>query len=287
MRTKVEHWTEYRYSEEVSLSRHRLRLRPRNSEIQKVESFRFDFFPMPSLVRESIDSLGNHLTEVFIEQAHRFFQIKCVSQVETVPRPFIDPSLTPSWSQVILDLQKMNQLDPRLYLYPSPYAPWVNGLHDWTEKSFPKEIPILVGVLDLSKRIFNDYTFDPQATTVSTPLSEVIKEKRGVCQDFAHLQVAALRSMGIAARYVSGYIRTAPQPGQMKLVGGDASHAWVSVFIPGSGWIDIDPTNNRLVDENYVVIGWGKDYSDVSLIRGTLTGGGSHSLSLSVDLSDL
>lgn len=286
MRTRVNHWTEYRYSEEVSLSRHRLRMKPRETRFQRVIESHFEFLPSPSFVRESVDSLGNYLTEVLIERPHRTFQMKCSSLVETLTRSVPDFSQTPAWDKVTIELQKISEVDPRQYVYPSPCAPWVNGLHDWTEKSFPKGASILEGVMDLARRIFSEFTFDPTATTVSTPISEVMIKKRGVCQDFAHLQVAALRSLGLAARYVSGYIRTQPRPGQMKLIGGDASHAWISVFIPDYGWIDVDPTNNRLVDENYVVIGWGKDYGDVSLIRGTLTGGGSHTLALSVDLSE-
>jgi transglutaminase-like putative cysteine protease len=283
---KVDHWTEYRYSEEVSLSLHRLRMKPRNLPYQRVLESHYEFFPQPSLIREIEDSFENHVSEVFIEQGHRSFQIKSLSRIETLPRQKPVSAFITPWEKVVGDLQKTTDLDPRHYVYPSIYAPWVHGLHEWTRKSFPEGAPILECVNDLSKRIFSEFTFDPTATIVSTPISEILQKKRGVCQDFAHLQIAALRSMGLAARYVSGYIRTDPRPGQLRLIGGDASHAWVSFYCPEDGWIDVDPTNNRLVDESYAVIGWGKDYGDVSLIRGTLTGGGSHSLYLSVDLSE-
>ncbi|SDU08112.1 Transglutaminase-like enzyme, putative cysteine protease [Verrucomicrobium sp. GAS474] len=282
---EVYHWTEYRYAESVSLSRHQLRMRLRAGNHQRVLSSRIEFLPRPLYVRERVDAFGNHVDEVFVEEAHKSFQIKCVSRVETLPRTLPMASDTAPWEKAVEALLEASDPDPRAFLYPSLHAPWSDAIREWTERSFPAGLPVLAGALDLSRRIFSDFTFDAEATTVSTPIAEVFEKRRGVCQDFAHFQIACLRSMGLAARYVSGYIRTEPPPGQTKLFGADASHAWVSFYCPGHGWIDIDPTNNRLVDSDYVVIGWGRDYADVSLIRGTLTGGGAHSLYLSVDVS--
>ena len=150
--------------------------------------------------------------------------------------------------------------------------------------SFPPGMPLLQGVLDLTDRIHEDFVFDPLATTVSTPVEEILKSRRGVCQDFAHLQIACLRSLGLAARYVSGYLETLPPPGKEKLVGSDASHAWLAVFCPRNGWVEVDPTNNCVAGERHIILAWGRDFSDVSPIRGVIYGAGSHTLKVSVDV---
>ncbi len=281
----VYHWTEYRYAESVSLSRHQVRMRPRDGEGQRVLSSWFEFLPKPSSVRERIDAFGNHVAEILVDESHRNFQIKCLSRVETFPRSVPAAADTPAWEQAVEALREASLADPRAFAYPSLNAPWNDEIREWAEASFPPGLPVLAGALDLSRRIFSEFTFDSEATTVSTPIAEVFEKRRGVCQDFAHFQIVCLRSMGLAARYVSGYLRTEPPPGQTRLFGADASHAWTSLYCPGHGWIDLDPTNNRLVDSDYIVIGWGRDYADVSLIRGTLIGGGAHSLYLSVDVS--
>jgi len=281
----VYHWTEYRYAEPVSLSRHRVRMRPRDDRHQKVLSSALEVRPNPSSIRERDDAFGNRVAEVVVEEAHRSFQIECRSRVETFARVLPEAADTPAWEAAVEALRGTAEADPRAFAYPSLHVPWNDAIREWAGASFPEGLPVLAGALDLSRRIFSDFTFDSEATTVSTPVEEVFEKKRGVCQDFAHFQIACLRSMGLAARYVSGYLRTEPPPGQPRLFGADASHAWVSFHCPGYGWIDLDPTNNRMVGEDYVAIGWGRDYADVSLIRGTLVGGGAHSLYLSVDVS--
>ncbi|MBM4152698.1 MAG: transglutaminase family protein, partial [Kiritimatiellaceae bacterium] len=138
--------------------------------------------------------------------------------------------------------------------------------------------------IDLMHRIYTDFTFDPKATTISTPVEEVLKKRRGVCQDFAHLMICCLRSLGLCARYVSGYIQTKPPPGKPRLAGKDASHAWVSVYCPRAGWLDLDPTNNQPANEQYITLGWGRDYQDISPVRGVLFGGGDHTVLAQVDM---
>lgn len=280
----VYHWTEYRYSEAVPLSQHLLHMQPRDFARQRVLSTRYEFTPEPALLSDRLDYFGNRATEFSITESHLGMHIKCYSQVETLALSVPAASQTVSWEKAAGQLLATPDADPRAFLYPSPYAPYLAQLRAWSLPSFPANCPLLAGALDLTKRIYTEFAFDNTATSVSTPLDEVFANRRGVCQDFAHLQIGCLRSLGLAARYVSGYLRTEPPPGQPRVFGADASHAWVSVFCPGHGWIDIDPTNNRLITEDYVTIGWGRDYGDVSLIRGILGGGGSHSLYLSVNV---
>ena len=280
----VYHWTEYRYAEQVPLSQHLLHMQPRDFAHQRLISTRYEFVPHPAAIKDRIDYFGNRATEFFIGESHVGLHIKCFSQVETLPRKVPVATQTPPWEKVAAAVLAIADPDPRGYIYPSTYAPYLSGLYDWALESFTPGRPVLDATLDLTRRIHGGFKFDKTATTVSTPLREVFANRRGVCQDFAHLQISCLRALGIPARYVSGYLRTTPPPGRARLFGADASHAWVAVYCPGYGWIDIDPTNNRLITEEYVTIGWGRDYGDVSLIRGILAGGGSHSLYLSVNV---
>jgi transglutaminase-like putative cysteine protease len=160
----------------------------------------------------------------------------------------------------------------------------VEELADYARGSFPSERPLLEAVVDLTTRIHADFSFDPKATTVATPLDEVVRLRRGVCQDFARLEIACLRALGLSAHYVSGYLETTTPPGATRPVGADASHAWLAVYCPGTGWIDVDPTNNLLPNLTHVTLGWGRDYGDVSPIRGVILGGGAHSLRVHVDM---
>jgi transglutaminase-like putative cysteine protease len=175
-------------------------------------------------------------------------------------------------------------LDAGEFTFDSPLVPLDTPFTDYARESFPPGRNLLAAVLDLTARIHRDFKFDPTATTVATPLARVLEQRRGVCQDFAHLQIACLRSLGLPARYVSGYLETVPPAGQAKLLGADASHAWVSFFCPGLGWIDVDPTNNLFPSMQHITLGWGRDYGDVSPIRGVLVGGEEHTLTVSVDV---
>jgi len=173
------------------------------------------------------------------------------------------------------------------FLYPSPYVPYLDELREYAEPSFSSDRPLVEAAMELNSRIYADFQFDKAATNVSTPLSEVFRCRGGVCQDFAHLEIGCLRALGLPARYVSGYLRTEPRPGQPRFFGGDASHAWVSVYCSGREWFDVDPTNDHIAGAGYLTLAWGRDYGDVSLIRGTLSGGGEHSLFLSVNVETL
>jgi transglutaminase-like putative cysteine protease len=173
------------------------------------------------------------------------------------------------------------------FVFPSSLIRRLPALGDYAAGSFVAGRPLLEAIMDLTRRIHGDLKFDPKATTVATPLEQVIRNGRGVCQDFAHFQIGCLRAIGLPARYVSGYLETLPPPGKPKLVGADASHAWVQAFVPPVGWIDIDPTNNLIASDRYITVARGRDFDDVSPIRGVIVGGGKHELSVGVDVTPL
>jgi transglutaminase-like putative cysteine protease len=175
-------------------------------------------------------------------------------------------------------------LDAKQYLLDSPMVNTSAELANYAETSFQPNRPLVQVVTNLMQRIYEDFTYDPTFTTIATPLSDVLHFRRGVCQDFAHLAIGCLRSFGIAARYVSGYVETRPEPGKQRLVGADASHAWFAVYVPGIGWLEFDPTNNKLPFDQHITLAWGRDYTDVTPLKGIAFGGGQHSLSVSVDV---
>ncbi len=173
------------------------------------------------------------------------------------------------------------------FTFDSPHIRKSDELADYAEPSFPRNRPLLQSVLELNSRIHADFKYVPESTTISTTLPEVMKLRRGVCQDFAHLMIGCLRSLGLSARYVSGYLRTLPPPGKPRLVGADASHAWVAVYFPGVGWVDFDPTNDKIPSTEHITLAWGRDYGDVSPIRGSLLGGGGQTVRVSVDVEEI
>jgi len=200
------------------------------------------------------------------------------------------PSYAPSGGMT-MSMEAPSGLDETIqaaeFTHASPLVGFDQAALAYATQSFPPGRPFLEGVLDLTSRIYQDFTFDPEATQITTPLEEVMARRRGVCQDFAHVEIAALRALGLPARYVSGYIRTYPPEGSAGLVGVDASHAWVSVYCPGSGWIDVDPTNDLVAGEEHILVAWGRDYTDVSPIRGVVLGGGDHSLQIAVEVTPI
>jgi transglutaminase-like putative cysteine protease len=171
------------------------------------------------------------------------------------------------------------------YVYASPHVEWDEQIRAYALQSFPASRPLLEGAFDLTRRIYKDFKYEPGVTSIATPVSTVFRARRGVCQDFAHLQLACLRSLGLAARYVSGYLLTRPPPGKEKLVGADASHAWVAVFCPGYGFVDLDPTNDTVVGTDHTTLAWGRDFADVSPLRGVVLGGGTHTIDVAVDVT--
>jgi transglutaminase-like putative cysteine protease len=288
MRYTVRHRSTYDYAQPVDLSYHMLRLTPRALPHQQVLATTVTADPVPATYSVGADYFGNFLTYLTMTDPHERLTVEMTATVDVrLPAP-PDPLSTPSWESVrdaLRDDDRLELIDAGEFTFDSPLAAPSAAIAAYAATSFPGGRPLLAGVLDLTRRIHRDFAFDPEATIVTTPLAEVMEQRRGVCQDFAHLEVAGLRAMGLAARYVSGYIRTYRKPDGPALAGADASHAWVSVFCPGLGWVDVDPTNDLVVGEEHIVLAWGRDYGDVSPIRGVILGGGEHVLDVAVDVA--
>ncbi len=284
----VSHRSSYAYQERVDLSYHVLHLTPRALPHQRVTAIEITTIPPAPALTEDVDYFGNPIGFLSLVTPHDRLVVDMTARVEVTRRPPIDRQATPPWETVREALAQ--PLSPETiaaaeFVGPSPLVPQSDTFAAYAAPSFAPGRPLLDAVLDLTRRIHREFTFDPSATELTTPLTEVLERQRGVCQDFAHAQIAALRSIGLAARYVSGYVRTYGAKGRPRLVGADASHAWVSVFCPGIGWVDVDPTNNLLVDDEHIVLAWGRDYGDVSPVRGIILGTGEHTLAVSVDVA--
>jgi transglutaminase-like putative cysteine protease len=246
--------------------------------------------PEPSTHSERLDYYGNLLSFFTIQEPHKHLVVEAASEVSLDGGVWAAPTSSPAWEEVARELPEDRSpasLEAYQFIFESPRIRTLPEFATYAGKSFTRRRPLVEALLDLTARIHHDFLFDSKATNVRTSTEEVFRKKRGVCQDFAHLQIACLRSLKLAARYVSGYLRTYPPPGRPRLIGADASHAWVSVFCPGSGWIDVDPTNNLVVSDGHVTLGWGRDYGDVSPLRGLILGGKDHTLKVSVDVEPL
>jgi transglutaminase-like putative cysteine protease len=289
MKYNITHRTLYEYAAPVTVSHHVTRLEPRIQNTQDCDRFSLKIFPEPALRRMRQDYFGNRLCFFTIQEIHNQLEIITNSRVTVNPRKLPASETTPPWQQVadlFRDPVSPEVVEPYQYVFDSPQVRASFEFADYALASFSRDTPLLVGVTDLTRRIFTDFKFDPKATTVATPLEEVWHTRRGVCQDFAHLGIALLRSLGLPARYVSGYLRTRPPAGQPRLVGADASHAWFRVFCPGIGWVDFDPTNNVQPGEEHIIVAYGRDFDDVSPVAGILTGGGEHVVRVSVDVEE-
>ncbi|MCX6836504.1 MAG: transglutaminase family protein [Verrucomicrobia bacterium] len=290
MNYRITHRTTYSYSAPVAVSHHAARLRPRDTETQHCKEFSLSFDPEPDLFTEHKDSFGNQVSCFSIQKLHGRFEVTSRSLVALAPVLQPDPAQTPPWEEVAAlfrDPVPIDLLDPCQFVFRSPLLVHEMALRDFALPSFKPGRPILTAAADLCSRIHREFVFDPKATTVSTPLAEVLEKKRGVCQDFAHLAIASLRAMGLPARYISGYLRTHPPVGKPRLVGVDASHAWASCFVPRFGWVDFDPTNDCFTSLDHITVAYGRDFSDVSPVRGIITGGGHHTVGVGVDVEPL
>jgi transglutaminase-like putative cysteine protease len=237
-----------------------------------------------------MDYFGNRLCFFTVQEPHRELIVESRSEVVVDGAATRWPCESIPWEEVVQAIpadQSPAGLDAYQYLFESPRIRKKPEFAAYALESFTPGRPFTDALLDLNSRIHQDFRFDSKVTNVRTPTEEVFKKRRGVCQDFAHLQIACLRSLDLAARYVSGYLRTYPPPGRERLIGADASHAWVSVYYPGVGWLDLDPTNNLVPSNGHVTIAWGRDYGDVSPLRGLILGGGAHTLKVNVDMQPL
>ena len=290
MEYRITHRTIYDYSEPVTVSHHAARLQPRTTDTQQPRNFALYIAPVPALRRQRVDYLGNQVCSFSIQENHRRFEVTATSIVAVANERPQSLALTPEWEGVVerfRDPVSPNDVAAYEFCLNSPLLYSAPEFADYARASFTRGMQLLAGARDLMRRLHTDFIYDPRATTVATPLTEVWEKRRGVCQDFAHLGIACLRSLGLPARYVSGYLRTLPPQGAERLIGSDASHAWFSVFCPQTGWVDFDPTNNILPANEHITVALGRDFSAVSPLSGVLTGGGEHTVDVAVDVEPL
>jgi transglutaminase-like putative cysteine protease len=289
MRYRVLHETVYRYESPVVLSQQLLHVTPRVLDCQRLEAHGVAIEPAPAETASRHDYFGNPVTQIMLAAPHAALAVHADSTVVVEARPA--PAPAGSWEAQRDRLRRgAPLLEPQQFLYESPHVECFRDLAAYAEPSFAAGRDALEAARDLTRRIHADFKFDPKATSISTPLREVLARRRGVCQDFAHLMIGCLRTLGLPARYVSGYLLTSPPPGKPRLVGADASHAWVSVWggqAPGeaSSWIDLDPTNDVLVGVEHITLAWGRDFSDVTPMRGVILGGGEQELEVRVTVT--
>jgi transglutaminase-like putative cysteine protease len=279
---EVVHTTEYDYSESVAVSHHMARLSPRALPYQQCLHHDLQIEPAPAVTATHTDYFGNPVTFFAMQGAHKRLTVRARSRVAVQAASVPSPSDTPPW-EAVADRTAL-PLDALEFLFDAAQIPASPELATYARAAFPAGRPLLDAVLELTRRIHEEFTFDREATTIATPLADVFRLRRGVCQDFARLEIACLRSLGLPARYVSGYLETVPPPGRSRLLGADASHAWLAVYCPEAGWIHVDPTNNLLPSSTHITVAWGRDYHDVSPIHGVILGGGSHKLRVNVDV---
>src|SRR5688572_13911343 len=291
MKYRIRHYTEYDYQDTVSICCNRLCLIPINLPEQECIASDVSVTPAPDEISYRTDFFGNQLAFFSIYQEHKKLRINSNSVVHIESRINAEkgPTSTIRWKEVASKIAaELHQAqDVIQYLLPSLYVHYSQVIKDFAVECFPDDATLWDASNALMKKIFTSVEFKPGFTTVNTPVETVIKIKKGVCQDFAHLMIACFRNMGLPARYVSGYLETIPPPGKKKLVGADASHAWVSVYFPDLGWVEFDPTNCILPAYKHITVGFGRDYQDVAPIKGIVFSSGGQKLSVQVDVMRL
>jgi transglutaminase-like putative cysteine protease len=288
-RYRVEHQTAYHYQEPVTLSHHQLRLTPRPLSHQRSQAHELALTPAPAYRCERSDAFGNSVTELAIESAHSELEIVARSIVEVSRREMPQADKTVAWEDAreALAYRAGWRPDPAVleatrFVFESPHARVKRDLRAYASDCFRPGLPLLEAANLLMSKIHAEFKFDAEATTVTTPVMKFFEQKRGVCQDFTHFMISCLRSTGLAARYVSGYLMTRPGPARQRPVGAEASHAWVALFVPGASWIELDPTNNVMPSWEHITLGWGRDFSDVTPLRGVINGGGKQTIEVTV-----
>ncbi|MDO6604043.1 transglutaminase family protein [Arenibacter palladensis] len=288
----VKHTTKYEYNAPVIYCHNIATLRPRESKGQQLLDYKIQITPQPAEISERIDFFGNYITRFSIQTEHIELKVTTKSKIVRDYAQFQDSFFSEACRGITLDqaLLALRSTDPdildaRQYILESIFIGRADdNIRDYAEVSFKRNRSVFDAAFELMQRIYTDFQFVSGFTSISTPVAEVMKEKKGVCQDFAQIAIACIRSVGLPARYVSGYIETVPPKGKEKLVGADASHAWFSIFIPGFGWVDFDPTNNLIPMDQHIVVGWGRDYYDVPPLKGVVYGSGKSKLKVAVDI---
>ena len=286
MRYTITHKTKYDYGDVVPECFNIVRLAPRRIDDQVCEEHELTIVPEPTERVKRADYFGNQIEQFSIDSPHSSLEVTARTRINVTSRLIPDKASSPAWETLVVPKSqgRIDLLSTQL-AYDSVHVRSRSEFADYAKKSFTAQRPIMMALDELTHRIHEDFDFDPEATIVSTPVEEVFEKKAGVCQDFAHLQIACLRSLNLPARYISGYLRTYPPPGKPRLIGADASHAWVGAYCgPEIGWIDFDPTNDVIPSLDHVTIGWGRDYADVCPIQGVFTGGGKTVMNVSVDV---
>lgn len=284
----VTHITRYEYETEVIHAHHMAHLRPRTLPWQHVDNVSLRVEPTPIFTRSMADFFGNHGDWIEVFTPHDLLEVEARSEVTLEARPLEQTleTVTVSWEKAAEETAgNLAFAAEREFCFDSPLLRSGRLLREYARGTFTPGKPVVQAVLEFNRRIFEEFSYDPTVTDVSTPVLRVLRDRRGVCQDFAHVAIGCLRSIGLAARYVSGYLETIPPPGRPRLVGADASHAWASVFLPGFGWFEFDPTNGTLPGDQHITVAWGRDFADVSPFKGVVLGGGAHRISVGVDVA--
>jgi transglutaminase-like putative cysteine protease len=289
---EVVHETHYAYAAPVTLAHHQAHLKPLDDEAQRLRLFDLEVAPAPDQRRWSSDGAGNAVCHFSLARPHDTLTVRATSQVELRPRfAAFDAARSPAWEPLAERLRYVAgaAFDPAVeYAMPSPFVPRLETLRDWAAPLFAPGRPVAAAAIELMHRIHADFHYDGESTEIDTPLEQAFAQRRGVCQDFAHLMAGAMRMFGLPVRYVSGYLLTSAPEGGPALLGADASHAWVQVYAPGTpglpadGWLDLDPTNAVIPDRGHVRVAVGRDYGDVTPLRGVIRGGGRHTLGVAV-----
>lgn len=294
MRYRVVHTTRYRGENRVSVGYNEAWLKPLTTVNQRLLDYQLEISPEPSSLFERTDYFGNDSVAFTFYDGYDELVVTSRSEIEVVPPPVPQQTEGASWVTLrdSLDTPRtapggLQDLAVHELRHHSPRALPSPPLVAYAKAAFPEKCSTLRGAMDLCGRIYNDFRYDPGSTIVTTPVEEAFDQRRGVCQDFAHVMIVCVRSLGLPARYVSGYLRTAPAPGKPRLVGADASHAWASVYCGEAGWVDFDPTNNMLAGVDHITVARGRDYGDIPPLRGVFIGGGQNSLEVSVDVEPL
>ena len=291
MNYRIIHKTEYKYQEEVTLCHNIARLIPRTTVKQVCRRSDLQIDPQPEIINEYEDFFGNKVVYFGIQKTHAKLTVTVTSEIYkndqvSMQLPFYGNT---SWEDVpqILMQQQIEYIDARQYIYETPMTASSDEIRKYASVSYTPRRPLFDATKDLMQRIYSDFKFESGQTSIATPLSEVMQKKKGVCQDFAHIAIACVRSMGLPARYMSGYIETLPPPGKPKLPGADASHAWVALYIPDAGWVEFDVTNNLLVNDKHVRVAVGRDFADIVPLKGIVYSGGGQKMVVSVDVKEL